>query len=219
MSPESAILDGIDRHSLLQSHRDLVRFKDLDDYGYKTVLRPKLIDFIRDAEAQVHRRLDSRKPTGKRYFEVPAAQTSSFRGRGEILQKLQEFGEVVSADHHQPPVVVLQAMGGQGKSQIALEYCRRSKFRYRGVFWIDATSEGTVQRTFEKLAQMLNPIAASASKDLRDKIGVVLDTIACWDDASLLVFDDYDDPAQFRLNPYLPSRTFISSDRKDTVGD
>ena len=96
-------------------------------------------------------------------------------------------------------------MGGQGKSQLALEYCRRSRSQYRGVFWFDATSENTVQRSFETLGKKLDLLATAVLDDPGEKVRLVLDTFAKWEQAWLLVFDNYDQPDRFNIRFYLPT--------------
>ena len=47
-------------------------------------------------------------------------------------------------------------MGGQGKSQIALEFCRRKKDRpYSAIFWVDATSQDRVEGSFEVISERI----------------------------------------------------------------
>jgi hypothetical protein len=91
-----------------------------------------------------------------------------------------------------PRIVALRGMGGQGKTQIALEYCRRVKGK-RGVFWVDATSETTVKRSFDTIATKIQ-----ATEDIMDVLGDSLDP---W----LMVFDNYDDADHFdNIRDYMP---------------
>lgn len=42
--------------------------------------------------------------------------------------------------------------------QVALEYCRRAKANsIRPIFWVDATSESTLQKGFQDIAEKLKP--------------------------------------------------------------
>jgi len=99
--------------------------------------------------------------------------------------------------------MVLRAMGGQGKTQVALEYCQRAKHqRFKAIFWVDATSETTLRKNFRAIAERLKPpeliIEDDASVDLvLEKLGELLDP---W----LMVFDNYDDPVAFNnLQEYM----------------
>ena len=96
-------------------------------------------------------------------------------------------------------------MGGQGKSQIALEYCRRSRSRFQAIFWIDATSDASVQGGFERIAKKFDPSAAVGPHDRDEKIDLILEKLANLEEEWLLVFDNYDDLSSYKLRPYLPS--------------
>jgi len=50
-------------------------------------------------------------------------------------------------------------MGGTGKTQLALEYCRRMKDsgNLRGIFWLDASSREGPHRAMEMIAKWLMP--------------------------------------------------------------
>ncbi|KAK4981019.1 hypothetical protein LTR66_010241 [Elasticomyces elasticus] len=218
VSQKSSTLDGVEKHGLHRSHCDLVRFQSANDDGYRNVLQPKLEEYIQVATTQVQKRLNSAEPSGRTYYEVPAAAVSSFSGREGVLQQIKEaFDHLTDPTKSRPPVVVLRAMGGQGKTQIDLEYCRRSRSRYHGVFWIDATSEITVQRRFETLAQKLDPSAAAVLDDPGEKVRLVLDTFAKWEQVWLLVFDNYDQPNRFIIRPYLPTCMPVSRKTWDAV--
>ncbi|KAK0705669.1 hypothetical protein B0H67DRAFT_649977 [Lasiosphaeris hirsuta] len=52
-------------------------------------------------------------------------------------------------------VVVLQGMGGLGKSQIALEYMFRNPETYSAIFWVDATDQSTICDSGRQILQML----------------------------------------------------------------
>jgi hypothetical protein len=76
--------------------------------------------------------------TGQRLFEVPSRSLSTFIGRTQFLSLL---GEMMNPESDGGPIVVLQGMGGQGKTQIALQYCETAweSNRFHSVFWINAT--------------------------------------------------------------------------------
>ena len=72
----------------------------------------------------------------------------TFVGREEDLKMLASALEAPTRQI--PTVVVLQGMGGQGKTQAALEYCYRARSakKYQAILWFDATSkETTDERT------------------------------------------------------------------------
>ena len=96
-----------------------------------------------------------------------------------------------------PPCVILHALGGQGKSQIALEYCRKWRETYRGVFWINANSEMTATQSYGTIAAELTGASKFETSDSAAQIRLVTGNLERWREVWLLVFDNYDDPESF----------------------
>lgn len=92
-------------------------------------------------------------------------------------------------------IVVLRGLGGQGKSQIALEHCRRAaKMEHiRAIFWIDASSDGSVKKSFQTIAAKIRP--GQPIPD--DATNTILETFREWPERWLMVFDNYDDAKAF----------------------
>ncbi|CAD6446186.1 c0661188-b94c-4c28-a59a-103b5f97c816 [Sclerotinia trifoliorum] len=79
----------------------------------------------------------------KSHFIAPNRHVSGFIGREDILGQIEKG----LSSESQPRVVVLHGLGGQGKTQIALEYCHRArKNNIRKIFWVDATSANTIKK-------------------------------------------------------------------------
>ena len=88
-------------------------------------------------------------------------------------------------------------MGGQGKSQIALEYCHRKKdILYPAIFWIDATTEESVKGSFQAISELIKKPTDILS-DIRARVDLVLQTLSSWLVQWFLVFDNYDNPTAF----------------------
>ena len=86
------------------------------------------------------------------YYEIPNRRVDGFVGREEILQKIDE----ALSDGSSPHYAVLQGMGGQGKTQVALEYCHREKNNpYSAIFWVDATSQDRVEGSFQSISERI----------------------------------------------------------------
>jgi tetratricopeptide (TPR) repeat protein len=92
-------------------------------------------------------------------------------------------------------------MGGQGKTQLALEYCRLWKNK-SGIFWIDATSEQTAKNSFALLSHILDP-KSNPALDVNAKVAVarraLANRVAPW----LMVFDNYDDPTGHDIRKFM----------------
>ncbi|KAK5214606.1 hypothetical protein LTR47_012124, partial [Exophiala xenobiotica] len=128
------------------------------------------------------------------YFVVPTHRVKDFIGREE---ELRQIGSYFHHPVERPRILVLHAMGGQGKSQIALEYCRQAQQIYRAVFWIDSSSASTTVQSLVSIAQELDGSVVNALDDDDAKVRFALRMLERWDDRWLMVFDKCDDPATF----------------------
>jgi len=93
-----------------------------------------------------------------------------------------------------PLIVVLIGMGGAGKTQLALEYCRRMRDerRFRAIFWLDASSRNTLYSSMETAAKQLLPDREFGTRDAA--VVLVKDVLSSWSERWLLVFDNLDNP-------------------------
>jgi hypothetical protein len=126
-----------------------------------------------------------------------------FIGRENELLRISSY---FSAEgDFQPRKLILQALGGQGKSQIALEYCQQSRSTYRGIFWVNAASEATATQSFVNFAGKLGQASSDAIQHAKAKIQFVKSTLEQWNERWLLVFDNYDDPEHFStIHHFIP---------------
>ncbi|KAF7941076.1 hypothetical protein EAE99_000713 [Botrytis elliptica] len=142
------------------------------------------------------------------YFEVPTGRKiSHFIGRGEVLARIDSAHSRSSSS--KAGIVVLRGLGGQGKTQIALEYCHVSRNKFKAVFWVDASSESSAIRSFETIyAKIKGPGNDCVSGDA--KLEVVKNTIRTWNSKWLITFDNYDTPDAFSLEDYIPHSVYGS---------
>lgn len=129
----------------------------------------------------------------------------NFVGREGELEKISsEFRD----ETERPRILVLHALGGQGKSQIALEYCHRSRTTYQGIFWINSTSQSTMIQSLVSIAQELDNSAIKALEQDEAKVNLALRTLEHWHHRWLMVFDNCDDPATFSdVERFIPQGT------------
>lgn len=109
----------------------------------------------------------------------------------------------------------MQALG-QGKTQLALEYCRRKRASH-SVFWVDATSSGTAFRSFENIASKFAPETNFPNPEAAR--GYVLRTLESFNDPLLLVFDTFDQPSEFTtLKDFFPlgAKIIVTSRHNDS---
>ena len=101
-------------------------------------------------------------------------------------------------------------MGGQGKSQIALEHCRRASASHRGVFWIDASSKEATERSFDGFAPKIEDDPERLLDGSLSKAALVLEAVQEWEETWLMVFDNYDQPDIFPdIREYMPIRKLL----------
>ncbi|KAK5202668.1 hypothetical protein LTR41_011589 [Exophiala xenobiotica] len=87
-------------------------------------------------------------------------------------------------------------MGGQGKSQIALKYCRQWRSRYAEIFWVNASSETMAAQSLERVAAEIGQPLMGID-DARTRIRLVVHALARRNERWLMVLDNYDDPDHF----------------------
>jgi hypothetical protein len=147
---------------------------------------------------------------------VPEVQT--FVGRQKELTDIEEAHQ---GDGSRRKVVLLQGLGGIGKTQLAVSYLKQHADKYSATVWLDAKTEDTLKQSFTVTAKRLHryhPTSellrrATESKDINDTIADVKEWFSAegnhrW----LLVFDNVDnpklpgvnDPEAYDIEPYFP---------------
>ncbi|KAH0602895.1 uncharacterized protein H6S33_008545 [Morchella sextelata] len=154
-------------------HRTLSRFTGRSDQDYIN-LRGRIEDCVKEAPDVIRRRfteLSKLKTEGShsnRYtvpFELEYHRNTNFTGRKELLHKLKSM-----IDEEEPRIIVLQGMGGIGKTQVLLEYVYQHHAEFSSVFWVNATSKETTTAGFRSIVQRLvdhhaNLMSASSLPD------------------------------------------------------
>ena len=110
-----------------------------------------------------------------------------------------------------PHIAVIRGIGGQGKSQVAMEYCHRERDGPPpDIFWIDATSENSITSTFVSISGLISTETDQLlNNDAR--IAFVRRKFASWSTRLLLVFDNYDNPHDFpNIRDFFPPNNLTS---------
>ena len=143
----------------------------------------------------------------RNFYDLPSKQIAHFVGRHETFRELTRcLEEGATPKTHDRKIAVLIGMSGQGKTQIALEYCRRAQASraFRFIIWIDASSESSLIRSYGNVVEKLtgSRITFPGDKDRASYlINCFLRSCANW----LLVFDNFDKPDVFQnIKDYLP---------------
>ena len=117
-------------------------------------------------------------------------------------------------------IVVLQGMGGQGKTRLALDYAYRmmGKAMYSHIFWMDASSKKAMIRSYEEVGDRLAN-GRRAFTDTESKVKFAKEKLQ--GNPWLLILDNLDDPTEFgMLSKMLPTgkgSVLITSRHEDTL--
>ena len=139
------------------------------------------------------------------YYDIPNRRVNGFVGREDILHKIDEVLSNGSGPHY----AVLQGMGGQGKTQVALEYCHRKKRNpYSAIFWVDATTQDRVEGSFQSISECIKR-RTDDLPDAKARVAFVLKKITSWTVKWLMVFDNYDNLDAFpNIQDFIPQSEF-----------
>ena len=216
--------DNTERCGIFATHKDMIKFSDVHDHGYRVVLEalaryivaaPSLIHYRweKDVQALGQERQheaedllkpplrylmsgDMNKPDLNEWFIIPRCSSTYFTGRAVHAELVR--GKLGPVNHlheaNRHRVCVIYGLGGAGKTQFCLRYAEDNKSRYWGVFWIDASTEENAANSFASLGQRMGKGATFT--------GGMYWLSQCtkpW----LLVIDNADDP-EMDVSKYFP---------------
>ena len=191
-------------------------WKGIRSFGKDTKLR-RIMGILAEYKTTLNLHLSARSTVtppsektntevAKSYFEIPKKSVSYFVGRTNLLSRTKEAFKNSKAN---PAIAVLTGIGGQGKTQCALKFCQEARASYRGIFWIDASSNISATRSFETIAEKL--LSKEDFPDTESKVKFVKETLQSWTEPWLLVFDNYDDPRTFNnISFFFPTANNVS---------
>jgi tetratricopeptide (TPR) repeat protein len=197
----AVLLDGAARECIPDPLRPWPHYRGDDEQGYLDLYR-RLTNqpFVTKPDVgqfrslpQRQRRTASLAAPAAKPWNVPQERNPVFTGREEILQELR-------ADLVKNCKQALSAMGGMGKTQIAIEYAYRHEKDYSAVLWTFADTEQSISSGFAKIAALLT----LPEKDSTEQAAVTA-AVRRWleeHDGWLMVFDNSDQPEL--LKSFLP---------------
>jgi len=139
----------------------------------------------------------------KTFYNVPARRVTDFVSRPAISTMIEDKFRNHSGNGVR--TVVLKGMGGQGKTQLAMDFCRHShgSGMFSTVLWIDTSSEGSLKPSFQEISEIITNHSRKFS-NIDERISYVKHSLAGHSSPWLIVFDNYDDPSAFDLRVFMP---------------
>ncbi|OBT54871.1 hypothetical protein VE04_04686 [Pseudogymnoascus sp. 24MN13] len=141
------------------------------------------------------------------YYLYPSHQVTHYVARKDFVETIQNHFQI-RQNKSAPTIAVLYGMGGCGKTQVALEYCRQGQNRkwFSAIFWFDASTPASMAQSFSNAADKLSKPNFDAA-DVKGNIQFVLKAIETRNIHWLLIFDNFDDPSAFgdeSIKDYFP---------------
>ncbi|XPS79550.1 hypothetical protein M3J09_011531 [Ascochyta lentis] len=152
VTKDSAVIDGHLSVALTANHKSLQRFKSAEDpnYGvFKSYLEEGLEFIFKMAE---RRRIKSQYSIPFRLKGAP--MSGQFVGRVRQLEDMSEFFKSPSVISRRR-VLVLQGLGGIGKTQLAIEYAVQSQQAYNAILWTNGRTETALRLSLAGLAEQI----------------------------------------------------------------
>jgi hypothetical protein len=145
-----------------------------------------------------------REPVGILRGQAPYISSELFIGRG---YELDEIANVLKTDHkvQKQQRLVLGGMGGIGKTQLAIAYAESGRGSYSSVFWFNSVSEAALKGSFRSIAGLIFDVEDPRVLEDREIVRRIHQWLCTPKNTEwLLIFDNYDDPDQFRIDQYYP---------------
>lgn len=147
---------------------------------------------------------------------VPEIQ--NFVGRGSELSQLNE---TFQGNESLRRTVLLQGLGGIGKTQLAVTFVKKQRDNFSAVFWMNGKNEDTLKQSFADVAKQIyeeHPSStllkiAAESKDSDQVVEAVKQWLSVKDNTKwIMVFDNIDnpklpgtdDPQAYDIKSYFP---------------
>ncbi|KIJ97496.1 hypothetical protein K443DRAFT_105574 [Laccaria amethystina LaAM-08-1] len=126
--------------------------------------------------------------------------SNRFTGRTEIIAKLKRHFSNVNDSAQKRKFFLLHGMGGIGKTQICLQFIEEMSEYFSSVFWMDASSVGTITQGLKGICNL--PAAKSSGLDGSPES--TLHWIGLLKENYVMVFDNADILSPAELEAYFP---------------
>ncbi|XEU97663.1 hypothetical protein FSHL1_002949 [Fusarium sambucinum] len=190
------------------NHKNMVKFKSKEDVGYITILENLQI-MMKDAEAvirarwEAERRADNARADGKDFsLEFSLSEVNDvnhFVARNEELAQLKK----ILTNSHDRRTVAIHALGGMGKTQLAITFAKQNRNDFSAVFWMNATDKETLKQSFlraaDRILRQRSPLSYVEDAVASNDPDMIVKAVGRWlsersNNQWLIIFDNYDHP-------------------------
>ena len=141
---------------------------------------------------------------GLNLFDAPDMGADLFVGRETELQEMENILQPKSKSPDRR-VLILGGMGGIGKTQLAISYAKQHRDFYSSIFWLNATSEATLNSSLRVVAnRILLPATVGKLDDDQLRIEVLNWLSDLENFRWLLILDNHDDPDGYKIQKHFP---------------
>lgn len=143
-----------------------------------------------------------RRPVEVCLGQAPSLDPELFVGRDPELDRMRGILKPGDESRGQRRLVIRGA-GGMGKTQLALAYARRTS--YKSVLWFNAATEASLKDSFRTMAKAIFEVQDLELLETDQAVTRVRRWLSDTKNTQwLLIFDNYDDPKQFKIQDYYP---------------
>ena len=133
------------------------------------------------------------------FSDMGMKRVESFVGRNDELKDIHAT-LVGGGSRH---AVILNGLGGIGKTQLALAYAKRYKDSYSAVLWLNIRDETSVKQSFamaaERILRYYPSVSHVSTVDLAGNLDDIVNAVLAWlgepdNTRWLAIYDNYDNP-------------------------
>ncbi|KAG4255327.1 hypothetical protein FPRO04_03860 [Fusarium proliferatum] len=183
---------------------------------------PQMLEKLDNLDVALSRLNVSEEAQSPSFINFPYHRVKDFVGQAEILAAMRRC---LSDEAHDsgPRCIILRGLVGQGKTSLAIEYCRQTLDQpYQAILWIDASSQSSIDYHLTVCAEQILGPHDSMPSTSEGKAFVIFQKLAVGKVPWLVVFDNFDGPRSVpKFHKYLPSSAnasvIITTRRQDVV--
>ncbi|KAJ4382592.1 hypothetical protein N0V86_001814 [Didymella sp. IMI 355093] len=146
--------ESTDKRSLSRTHFDMNKFEDAEEEDFEIVA--EVIQSMVEASSELLRARSQYAGRHEVDFSLRGVpEIGRFVPRNAEMQQLEKILLNTQRAAGRRNVAAVHGLGGIGKTQLAVEFARKHKGSFSGVFWLDGSSETSVKQSLADTALRL----------------------------------------------------------------